>query len=335
MSKITVRLKAVKYDIIIQNNLLDFVENYLNMNQLTLVVTDEVVGPLYLHKLKSKFFKSNFFSYTIKSGESSKNFNECSSIINYMIKEKLTKDTQIIALGGGVVGDLAGFVASIYLRGVSFVQIPTTLLSQVDSSIGGKVAVNTDTLKNSIGSFYQPSIVLIDPTVLSTLPPRELRSGMAEVIKMAALLDAKLFTLLKTEDALLHLEEIITKTLKLKKHIVELDPYDQNLRQILNFGHTIGHAIESHYNYKKYLHGEAVAIGMVKITDHPMIKKELIEVLSKYNLPISDSYNGSELYKYIANDKKVSNSSINLIKLEDIGKYKIERVKLVDLFNML
>lgn len=335
MSKLSVKLIQSTYDIYIQHGILEFVQNYLDVMKPTLVITDDVVAPLYLEKLSSKIPTINFYSYVIKHGETSKTFEEAKAIIDYLIQEKCTKDIQIIALGGGVVGDLAGFVASIYLRGVDFIQIPTTLLSQVDSSIGGKVAVNVPTMKNAVGSFYQPKLVLIDPSTLLTLPQKEFRSGMAEIIKIAALLDQKFFYELKAGIKIEAIEGTITKALKLKKKIVEMDPFDQSIRQILNFGHTIGHAIEAHYNYKKYTHGEAVAIGMVKITSDPIIKQELIDCLLQYNLPINDPYNGKELFDYILKDKKVSNKSINVILLETIGSHKIERMKLVDFFNLL
>jgi len=335
MSKMTIKAGKNKYEILIQKGLLNELHKHIDFSRKIVVITDDIVGPLYLDAIQSKATFAGCLSYTIKNGESSKTFAESALIIDYLIQSKVSRDSLLIALGGGVVGDLTGFVASIYLRGIDYIQIPTTLLSQVDSSIGGKTAVNTERMKNAIGTFYQPSLVLIDPNVLSTLPERHMNNGVAEMIKMAATLDEKLFIDLETKDYRTDLETFLQRSLSLKKAIVEKDPFDQNIRHVLNFGHTIGHAIEAHYNYSKYLHGEAIAIGMVKITHEEELKKRLIAVLQKHHLTTDDAYDGKKLMTIIQRDKKVSSSFINIIQLKKIGLFEIRKIRIVDLFNMI
>ncbi|MGB4437815.1 MAG: 3-dehydroquinate synthase, partial [Sedimentibacter sp.] len=245
----------------------------------------------------------------------------------------------IIALGGGVVGDLAGFAASTYLRGIDYVQIPTTLLAQIDSSIGGKVAVNLEEGKNLIVSFYHPKIVLIDPSALNSLPDKFIKDGLGEAVKYGCINDRELFNILneiKSKKELFeNIENIIFKCCSIKKQAVELDEKDKGIRMLLNFGHTLGHAIEKYYNYADYSHGEAISIGMYNITAKSEelgytkqgtadeIKNILTNLDINYKLP---NMNMETIRNSVNLDKKNISGYINLILLKEIGNAYIEKV---------
>ena len=232
------------------------------------------------------------------------------------------------------MGDLSGFVAATYMRGIDFYNIPTTLLSQVDSSIGGKTAIDFEGVKNIIGAFYQPKKVLIDSTTLLTLDNRLLSAGLAESIKMAATFSKELFDLIKGPDQLMNkIDDIIIQSLKIKKYVVENDPYEKSLRRVLNFGHTIGHGIEASLNGKLY-HGECVALGMLYFSSDE-VKVELINLLKKYNLPTSYDFDKNVAYKYITLDKKAVGEYINIIKCEKIGTFEICKVHKNDILKLL
>ena len=241
----------------------------------------------------------------------------------------------ILTLGGGVIGDLGGFVASTFLRGVPFIQVPTTLLAQVDSSVGGKVAVDLDKGKNLVGSFYHPKKVIIDPEVLNSLSDRVFNDGMAEVIKYGCIKDKEFFNNLlqyeNKEEVMNNIEYIIHNCCKIKKEVVEKDEKDTGERMLLNFGHTIGHAIEQYYNYNKYTHGEAVAIGMYEITKISEASFEtekgtadiIKNILIKYNLPYKLDIDINEIKETISLDKKNIDNKLNLIFISKIGESKI------------
>ena len=246
---------------------------------------------------------------------------------------RLNLPEQTIALGGGVVGDISGFAASTFLRGIKFIQIPTTLLAQVDSSVGGKVAVNLDGGKNLVGSFYQPKAVLIDPDMLSTLSERIFNDGMAEVIKYALIWDKELFSELEKDT--LDIEKIIYTCVDIKRQVVEEDEFDTGKRMILNFGHTYGHVVESAYNYETYTHGEGVAIGMARITERTEkmgITKvgtydKIVSILKKYDLCFDDySIDKETAANIMLRDKKSAGGSINYIVLKEIGTCDIMKM---------
>lgn len=270
------------------------------------------------------------------------------NLYDFLADQQFTRSDAVIALGGGVVGDLASFVASTYMRGIAFVQIPTSLLAQVDSSIGGKTAVNSSMAKNMIGTFAQPDGVLIDPETLNTLPELRVREGIAEIIKCGAISDASLWQDLEKltgiQDLLDHSEAIILKALQVKKTVVEEDEFDNGSRLLLNFGHTIGHAIENTAGYGKISHGEAVAIGMVKISQTAEeknlspagITNKIMAMNQKYQLPIEyQPWNAEEFYSAITHDKKARGNSLNIILLEDIGKAYIQKIKLTEIKDFL
>jgi 3-dehydroquinate synthase len=282
--------------------------------------------------------KTKVFKTILKKGEASKSIENFKKILNTLIEKKFDRSDLIIALGGGVVGDISGYVASSYLRGISFIQIPTTLLAQVDSSVGGKTAINIPAGKNLVGAFYNPKGVIIDTDTLNSLPEREFKSGLAEVLKYGLIQNKYLLSLLyeNSSEVLLRkeriIQEIIFESIKTKSKIVIADEKENGLRAILNFGHTFGHAIEANGKYKKILHGEAVAKGMliasrISFLENliPLKDLEKIELLLKdFKFDLSlDEYQYSDLKPYIYRDKKVKAGKLNLILLEKISKAKI------------
>lgn len=329
-----ITMKDKNYDVVVKKHALDEIEKYLDLkDKLVLILTDSNVPEEYSIKIAKKCKKA--FIYTIKSGEASKSFENYERIINFLIRESFSRTDVIVACGGGVVGDLAGFVASTYMRGITFYNVPTTLLSQVDSSIGGKTAIDKNGVKNIVGAFYPPSKVVIDENVLITLDERQLHSGLVEAIKMATTSNKELFELIKNSNSLYEdIETIIIEALKIKKDVVEQDPNELNIRKVLNFGHTIGHAIESSGKFTDILHGEAVGVGMLYMcSDH--VKKEITEILNKYNLPTNVNLSKEEIFKFISLDKKRSGDYISIIYVEEIGSYEIRKILLSDILNYL
>lgn len=315
--KITVDL-GKSYDIIIEDNLISNVDKYI-CNKDLFLITDERVMALYKEKILS--ITTNIV--VSKGFEEAKSLKEYERITKELLTLGIERTSTLVAFGGGVIGDLTGFIASTLFRGIDFIQIPTTLLSQVDSSIGGKVGINFDEYKNILGSFYQPSLVLIDPFFLKTLPEREYSCGMAEVIKYCLIKDRKI--------CFLPIKEMIYACLMIKKEFVEKDEFDHNERRILNFGHTFGHAIEKHSNYS-YNHGEAVGLGMLAaiklgiklgITPNDAYIYAL-ELLKKFKLPIDEIAIND--YIEIKKDKKRAFHMLNMVLLEDIEKPLIVEV---------
>jgi len=277
---------------------------------------------------------SKVFVIILDQGEKAKSLSNYQSIINFLIENKFDRSDGIIAVGGGVIGDISGFVSSTYLRGISYIQIPTTLLAQVDSSVGGKTAVNIPAGKNLIGAFYNPKGVIIDTNVLHTLSSRELNAGLAEVIKYGLIQNKYLLSLLeKNVVAILNrnhkiIEEVIFESIKTKAKIVTKDEKETGIRALLNFGHTFGHAIEAHGKYKKILHGEAVAKGMLIASKISMLEgliseKELLKIrnlLLDYRFDLSLNYNYMDLKPFIFRDKKVQKGNLNLVLLKGMSK---------------
>lgn len=325
-------LKELSYDIVIEKGCLAKASEYLNLNRKVLIITDSGVPKEYAKIIKEQCLEG--YIYTFNMGEENKCFDTYKDILTFLIDKSFTRRDVIVAVGGGVVGDLSGFVASTYMRGIDFYNIPTTLLSQVDSSIGGKTAIDFNGVKNIIGAFYQPKKVLIDSSTLLTLDYRLLSAGLAESIKMAATFSKNLFELIKNSSRLMNnIDKIIIESLKIKKYVVENDPYEKNLRRVLNFGHTIGHGIESSLNGKLY-HGECVALGMLYFSSEE-VKRELIEVLTKYNLPISYEFDKVDAFNYIVHDKKAVGDDINVIFVEEIGTFEIKKVKKSEINKLL
>jgi 3-dehydroquinate synthase len=294
------------------------------------IITNPTVAGFHLDKLVKKLKVKELQIITLPDGEEYKNWDSINYGLERIFDAKFDRNSVLIAFGGGVIGDMTGFMASIFLRGVKFIQIPTTLLSMVDSSVGGKTGINNKYGKNLIGAFYQPEAVYIDPYFLDTLPKREFSAGMAEVIKMGVMFDSIFFENLKDNKE--NIEDIIRESVEIKGEVVNQDEKEKGIRSVLNYGHTFGHVIENITNYSTYLHGEAVAIGMV-MANRLAVKlgylteteeKEIKECLENYNLPTNFKIEDeNDFYNHFFADKKTLNNSIKFIIPNGIGNYKI------------
>lgn len=332
--KLTVNLGENSYPIYIENGILTHAGEYISQvfkGKKIMVVSDDNVFPLYGEKLLGSLEAFECHTLVLQHGEPTKSFDVLPQIYEAMLNAKISRSDLVIALGGGVIGDLTGFAASSYLRGVKFVQVPTSLLAQVDSSVGGKVAVDLPQGKNLVGAFFQPKLVLIDPDVLETLPEHFIKDGMGEVIKYGCIKDAELFAKLKSfssfEELKPSLADVITRCVDIKRVVVENDQFDLGERMLLNFGHTLAHTIEQYYNYQRESHGEAVAIGMYQITKIAEAKgispggsaEEIKNVLEIYGLPYECKLPMDELTGAIKLDKKNLNNHLNVVVLNKIG----------------
>lgn len=298
------------------------------------IVTNPKVAGLHLAYLLSKISAKELYIITLPDGEEYKNQKSIDTILESLFNHRFNRKSMLIAFGGGVIGDMTGYAASIYQRGIDFVQIPTTLLSQVDASVGGKTGMNNSYGKNLIGAFHQPKAVLIDPYFLTTLPSREFGAGIAEIVKMAVTFNKEFFEFLESADLndSKVLQEAIKQAVSTKADVVAQDEKEHGLRAALNYGHTFGHVIENETKYKKYLHGEAVAIGMVMANETAvsmelMSKDEALRVknlLQKYNLPTSYSVESSDsFYETFFLDKKSSDTNVTFIIPIGIGDVSI------------
>ena len=323
---IHVSVEGGDYDITVGRGLLFRVGEYFNLERRVLILTDSGVPCEYAETVRAAA-KCGVI-YTIPEGEGSKCFSVLEGILGDMLKCGFGRGDCIVTVGGGVVGDIAGLAASLYMRGIDFYNIPTTLLSQVDSSIGGKTAINLGGVKNTVGAFYQPRGVLIDPDLLSTLPPEQMTSGLAEAVKMAITSDAELFELIEGGEIEENLEQIITRSLMIKKRIVEEDERESGLRRILNFGHTLGHGIEVTCN-GRLTHGECVALGIIPVCDGKIVKR-VLPVLNKIGVDTNFEYDLEAAMALIAHDKKASGDSLYAILADEIGSAKIEKMSLSD-----
>lgn len=355
MNIINTNLGERSYPIYISSESLHTVGLYIkktgNYNKV-IIISDDNVATIYLKTVTDAIRKEKILcqSFIISPGEKSKSLSMADKIYSVMLEANIDRKSAVIALGGGVVGDLAGFAASTFMRGIDFIQIPTSLLAQVDSSVGGKVAVNHPMGKNIIGTFYQPKMVFIDVAVLQSLPTREFASGMSEVIKYGIVMDSSFFSWLEEHLLLIKalnsdmLSHIVTTSCHLKTYIVQEDEEEHGIRALLNFGHTIGHAIESATHYMRFTHGEGVAIGMIyamKIaasmgwiptTD---IKRVML-LLQAFNLPISFSGTpADELIALMRHDKKSINGDIIFILPTSIGIAKIYKQLDIELLKTI
>lgn len=343
---LTINMNSRKYPVVIESGLFRTIGSTLGEHfsgKKIALITDENIQKVYGDFLKKQLDASHceWEIIALPAGDTSKSFDALMLIYKRLIDFQITRDDVIAALGGGVIGDITGFAAATFLRGVDFVQIPTTLIGQVDSSIGGKNAVNLPEGKNLVGTFYQPNYVFIDPDFVQTLSDYHMADGMAEIIKYACVADADLFSDLirmrNHRNATL-IESIIYRCCLIKKQIIEQDEKDQGVRMLTNFGHTIGHAIENLYDYRTYGHGQAVAIGMQTITEHSEAmgltgintSAMLKEILLEYGLPaeLPQGIDKDLLAQSAMKDKKRRGNKMNLVLLEKIGKgylYPIEK----------
>ncbi len=317
------------YDIVIERGALKNIGSYLKLDRKALILTDSGVPSEYSQHVLSACKQG--YIVTIPQGETSKSFDNYKMILSQMVKYGFTRTDCVVAVGGGVCGDLGGFVAASYMRGVDFYNIPTTLLSQVDSSIGGKVAIDFEGVKNIVGAFYQPKKVVIDSETLKTLDKRQVSAGLCEAIKMAATCDKSLFELIEnSSDLEKDIDEIIVASLKIKRHVVEIDPNEKGLRRVLNFGHTIGHAVESDEKLGNLLHGECVAIGMLPMCCGE-VRKRLEAVLKKYALPTDINSDADTLISYITRDKKANGKYITVIYVNEIGSFEMRDIEITEM----
>ncbi len=334
MTKVTVNASKT-YDILIGPGILPSLGTHataLGNARKICVVSESTVFPLYGNTAVSSLQQAGFdvVTFVFPSGEESKNGSTFLELVNFLAQQTLTRSDMIVALGGGVVGDLAGFAAASFLRGIRFIQVPTTLLAAVDSSVGGKTAIDLPAGKNLCGAFCQPSLVLCDTDVLHTLPDSVFRAGCAEVIKYGILYDPDLFTHLDQKGLDFDREAVITRCVELKRDVVMEDEFDTGSRMKLNLGHTIGHGVEakSHFSVS---HGEAVAIGMAIVTrasyKQGLCSKEtrdkILKIIAKFGLPVQTAYSAGELYTYTLSDKKRSGSTVKLIIPEAIGQCSV------------
>lgn len=338
-NQLTVNLGSRSYPIIIDDDLLGakgLLDEYI-VGQQVLVVTNETIAPLYLEKVEAMFASTIKVSRCVlPDGEAYKNLTYLNKIFDALLESRCNRQVTLVALGGGVIGDMTGFAAACYQRGVNFIQIPTTLLSQVDSSVGGKTGVNHAMGKNMIGAFYQPKSVLIDITTLSTLPDNELSAGLAEVIKYGAICDAEFFKWLEDNMSLLinrdsnTLAYAIKTSCEKKADVVAQDEKESGIRATLNFGHTFGHAIEAHMGYGSWLHGEAVAAGMCIAAELSNLlgwmtandAQRIKNLCKKAGLPTSkpNEMNVDDFIHYMQTDKKNVSSAIRFVLLKGIGQ---------------
>lgn len=333
--KMYVDLKEHGYPIYIERGILSEAADRIGevyQGKKIMIISDDSVFSYYGERLKEILSeKYECYETVIPHGEPSKSFQTLPGVYSSLLAAKITRTDLIVALGGGVVGDLAGFVAATFLRGIKFVQIPTSILAQVDSSVGGKVAVDLPEGKNLVGAFYQPKMVLIDPDVLDTLPQRYVTDGLGEVIKYGCIKDAKLFDDLEAygsyEALKPHLTEVIATCVDIKRRVVEEDEFDMGERILLNFGHTLAHTIEQYYHYERESHGEAVAIGMYQITriaeEEGLTKageaERIRRVLEMYGLPVQADLPLASLTEAMKLDKKTLNNQLKVVLLHEIG----------------
>lgn len=292
------------------------------------IVSDSTVAPLYLQKLEQQFTLPVTHT-VIPVGEEHKRLATVEGIYHDLLANGMTRKDLIVALGGGVVGDITGFAAATFLRGVSLCQIPTTLLAQVDSSVGGKTGVDMPEGKNLVGAFYQPRLVLIDPSVLTTLPEQTFADGMAEVVKYGYISNRDILDMVSAPDYKQNIESIICECVKIKRDVVTIDEHDTGLRMILNFGHTIGHAAEKLGNYVDLTHGQAVAVGMVAamrlsaFLGNEDLTGRLIEILKHIGLPTELKYDREDIYRSLLSDKKKFGATVNFILVREPGRAEI------------
>lgn len=330
----TVELTGAKSRVIVEKGCHRHLKDYMDFGGRIMIISDDNIP----HSLKESVLSQleNALLVEVPQGEVAKSFEVYGRLLSELLKLGFSRKDMVIALGGGVVGDLAGFVAGTYKRGCRFVSIPTTTLSQIDSSIGGKVAINMAGLKNCVGCFYHPEAVFVDSDTLHTLPQRHFYNGLAEALKAGCIKDPVIFDLFKNHVDELnpdspYLEEIIIRSLLMKRDVVQRDEKEQNIRKILNFGHTIGHAIESLYNLKDYYHGECVANGMLMVMENQAVKKDLQEIIEKMHIPVIANPDEDRCIEFIRNDKKAAGRFVDLIKVSEPGRAYIEKTAIEDL----
>ena len=328
---IPLNLGADSYDITLERGAIKRASEIFKIKGKVLVVTDSGVPAQYPETVASQFAESYIF--TFPEGEKSKNFDTYKQICEKLLEYSFTRKDAVIAVGGGVSGDMAGFAAATYMRGIDFYNIPTTVLSQVDSSIGGKTAIDLNGVKNIIGAFHQPKAVIVDPDVLDTLAERQIKNGLAESIKMGMCFDKELFDFFRKPDYMAHIDKIIELSLRIKKKVVEEDEKETGLRKSLNFGHTIGHGIET-ASEGEFLHGECVALGIIPMCGEK-IREEVVSVLTNTGLPVECTLDKSKVKEIMSHDKKSRGDKISVVKCDETGSFYFESLTVKEIINLI
>lgn len=319
------------YDIVVECGILANAKTELNLNRRVLVVTDSGVPEEYAKTIATQCKESVICR--LDMGEGSKSIDAFARLLQIMLDRGFSRKDCVVAVGGGVVGDLSGFAASAYMRGIDFYNIPTTLLSQIDSSIGGKTAINFGGVKNIVGAFYQPKKVLIDPELLKTLPQRQISNGLAEALKMSLTSDKDLFDIFENKDINSSIDEIIIRSLNIKKSVVEQDEKESGLRRILNFGHTIGHGIESSEDMTELYHGECVALGMIPMCSEA-IRPRVTAVLKKCGLYREIKYDWEKITDAAFHDKKADGDTVTVTLVNEIGSFEMKTMNCHEVIEM-
>lgn len=324
MEELTVKLGARTYPIYFEAGILSRIGQYIDLDRKVFIVTDTGVPEAYLITLLSQCTQGYY--EVVEQGEGAKSFPVFEYLCARLLEHGFTRKDLVIALGGGVVGDLAGFAAASYMRGIDFVNIPTTTLSQIDSSVGGKTAINLNGVKNIIGAFHQPKAVFIDEELPRTLTPRHFSNGLAEAVKMGFILDPVILDLFESGNVSAHIGEIIHRAVAAKAHIVEIDETERNERRSLNFGHTIGHGIESAAHLGDLYHGECVGLGMLYFFGDDALRARCVRILQSLNLPTQVSVDPDAVFAALAHDKKGDGADITVVKVPAAGHYTLEKM---------
>lgn len=337
-TKLTMNLGPRSYDIILKRGALENLYQFARLDRRVAIVTDNGVPEAYARRVADQCRDARII--TVPQGEASKSLKILETVLRQMLDFGMGRGDLVVAVGGGVVGDLAGFAASIYMRGVDFINCPTTTLSMIDSSIGGKTAVDLGDTKNIVGTFWQPKLVIVDPDTLSTLPQRHFVNGLAEAVKAALLADPELFSIFEQGDVDARIDEIIYRCLRFKKNIVEQDETEQGMRKALNFGHTLGHGIEAVRGIKGrrttgLYHGECVALGMLPMIESKTLQKRVRAVYRRLGLPLRASYDKQKVLAEMLHDKKAQAGQITLIKVPGLGCWRTETVPAAALPTLL
>lgn len=331
--KLRMELGSRSYDIILKRGALQNAAKLGDLNRKVMIVSDTGVPEQYIKTLIPQC--ASAYVHIVPQGEASKSVENWAAIQQHMMEEGFGRTDAVAALGGGVVGDLAGFAASTYMRGVDYFGIPTTTLSQIDSSIGGKTAIDLGGTKNIVGSFHQPKLVVVDPDTLKTLSHRHYINGLAEALKTGLIGSSELFNIFENEDIDENIERILYLCLRYKKGVVERDETEQGERKLLNLGHTIGHGIEAAGGMDGLLHGESIAIGMLPMIESNTLRKRTRAVMRKLGLPLTHTYDNDKILQYLTHDKKRHNDIYTIVKVKVPGHGYLEKVPYEELELMV
>ena len=337
-TKLTMNLGERSYDIILKNGALENLYQFARLDRKVAVVTDSGVPAEYAQRVADQCRESTII--TVPQGEASKSFKILETVLRQMLEFNMGRGDLVVAVGGGVVGDLAGFAAAIYMRGIDFINCPTTTLSMIDSSIGGKTAVDLGDTKNIVGAFWQPKLVIVDPATLSTLPRRHYINGLAEAVKAGLLADPELFAIFEKGDIDTQISEIIYRSLRFKKNVVEQDETERGMRKALNFGHTIGHGIEAVRGVRGrrttgLYHGECVALGMLPMIEDTALLKRTRAIYRALGLPTRAGANKKKVLAYMQHDKKARGDHITVIKCPGLGCWRADKIPVTELPALL